>query len=91
MLRAAIVVDDIASVTPWRVRGVEVRGRAEASGLPSPIATSAESELRLSERECPRVSSKRPCQRSAASGNFSGFSAVACLRNDLPVWRPLLA
>jgi pyridoxamine 5'-phosphate oxidase family protein len=28
--RAAIVVDDIASVEPWRVRGIEVRGRAEA-------------------------------------------------------------
>lgn len=28
--RAAIVVDDIASVDPWEVRGVEVRGTAEA-------------------------------------------------------------
>ena len=28
--RAAIVVDDIASVDPWHVRGVEVRGRGEA-------------------------------------------------------------
>jgi len=28
--RAALVVDDLASVDPWRVRGVEVRGRAEA-------------------------------------------------------------
>jgi len=28
--RAAIVIDDIASVDPWRVRGIEVRGRAEA-------------------------------------------------------------
>ena len=27
--RAAIVVDDVASVDPWRVRGVEVRGPAE--------------------------------------------------------------
>ena len=26
----AFVVDDIASVTPWRVRGIEVRGVAEA-------------------------------------------------------------
>jgi pyridoxamine 5'-phosphate oxidase family protein len=32
--RAAIVIDDIASVTPWRVRGVEVRGRAEALAEP---------------------------------------------------------
>ena len=28
--RAAIVVDDLASFDPWRPRGVEVRGRAEA-------------------------------------------------------------
>ena len=28
--RAAIVVDDLASVDPWRPRGVEVRGRADA-------------------------------------------------------------
>ncbi len=28
--RVALVVDDIASVQPWRVRGVEVRGRGEA-------------------------------------------------------------
>jgi pyridoxamine 5'-phosphate oxidase family protein len=28
--RAAIVVDDLASTNPWRPRGVEVRGRAEA-------------------------------------------------------------
>ena len=27
--RAAIVIDDILSTDPWRVRGVEVRGRAE--------------------------------------------------------------
>jgi pyridoxamine 5'-phosphate oxidase family protein len=28
--RAAIVIDDLASIDPWRPRGVEVRGRAEA-------------------------------------------------------------
>ena len=35
--RAAIVIDDIASVDPWRVRGVEVRGRAEALSEPRPL------------------------------------------------------
>lgn len=25
----ALVVDDVASVTPWRVRGIEIRGEAE--------------------------------------------------------------
>jgi pyridoxamine 5'-phosphate oxidase family protein len=28
--QVAFVVDDLASVRPWRVRGVEIRGRAEA-------------------------------------------------------------
>jgi pyridoxamine 5'-phosphate oxidase family protein len=28
--RAAFVVDDLVSVDPWRVRGIEFRGRAEA-------------------------------------------------------------
>ncbi len=28
--RVALVVDDLASVDPWRVRCVEIRGRAEA-------------------------------------------------------------
>jgi len=35
--RAAIVIDDLASVDPWRPRGVEVRGRAEAVSDPSPM------------------------------------------------------
>jgi pyridoxamine 5'-phosphate oxidase family protein len=28
--RAAFVVDDLASVDPWHVRGIEIRGHAEA-------------------------------------------------------------
>ena len=32
----ALVVDDIASVDPWVVRGVEIRGRAEALDAQSP-------------------------------------------------------
>ena len=35
--RAAIVVDDLESVDPWRPRGVEVRGRAEAVTDPRPL------------------------------------------------------
>ena len=34
--RAAIVIDDIASVNPFRPRAIEVRGRAEA--IPGPHA-----------------------------------------------------
>ena len=35
--RAAIVVDDLESTDPWRPRAVEVRGRAEAIALPTPL------------------------------------------------------
>lgn len=35
--RAAIVIDDLASVDPWRPRGVEVRGAAEAITEPTPL------------------------------------------------------
>jgi pyridoxamine 5'-phosphate oxidase family protein len=35
--RAAIVIDDLESVDPWRPRAVEVRGRAEAIALPTPL------------------------------------------------------
>jgi pyridoxamine 5'-phosphate oxidase family protein len=35
--RAAVVIDDIASVDPWRVRGVEVRGHAEALDGTAPV------------------------------------------------------
>ena len=35
--RAAIVVDDLASVDPWRPRAVEVRGRAEALRAPEAL------------------------------------------------------
>lgn len=32
--RAAIVIDDLATIDPWRPRGIEVRGRAEAVDEP---------------------------------------------------------
>ena len=36
--RAAIVIDDLASVNPWHPRAIEIRGRAEAiDGPPSLI------------------------------------------------------
>jgi pyridoxamine 5'-phosphate oxidase family protein len=37
--RVSFVVDDIASIDPWVVRGVEVRGRAEALTDVEPIAS----------------------------------------------------
>jgi pyridoxamine 5'-phosphate oxidase family protein len=35
--RAAVVVDDLASLDPWRPRGIEVRGRGEAIAMPTPL------------------------------------------------------
>jgi pyridoxamine 5'-phosphate oxidase family protein len=35
--RAAVVVDDLVSVDPWRPRGIEVRGPAEAIREPRPL------------------------------------------------------
>jgi pyridoxamine 5'-phosphate oxidase family protein len=35
--RASIVIDDLASTNPWRPRGIEVRGHAEAIGGERPI------------------------------------------------------
>jgi pyridoxamine 5'-phosphate oxidase family protein len=40
--RAAFVVDDIASVQPWRVRCLEIRGHAEA--IPAPTDSASPSE-----------------------------------------------
>jgi pyridoxamine 5'-phosphate oxidase family protein len=34
---AAIVIDDLASVDPWRPRAIEVRGRAEAIAEPEAL------------------------------------------------------
>jgi pyridoxamine 5'-phosphate oxidase family protein len=36
--RVAFVVDDLASVDPWRVRCLEIRGRGEAIGEPADSA-----------------------------------------------------
>jgi pyridoxamine 5'-phosphate oxidase family protein len=35
--RAALVVDDLTRTDPWRPRGIEVRGRAEAIKGPTPL------------------------------------------------------
>ena len=35
--RAALVMDDLASTNPWRPRGIEIRGSAEAIEKPEPV------------------------------------------------------
>ena len=41
----AFVIDDITSVDPWRVRGIEVRGRAEALTDQDPGSEHVSAEL----------------------------------------------
>lgn len=41
----ALVVDDLASVDPWRVRGVEIRGQAEALEGTAPAAAGMSREV----------------------------------------------
>ena len=43
--KVAFVVDDIASVQPWRVRCVEIRGRAEALLDQVPLAPGMSAEI----------------------------------------------
>jgi pyridoxamine 5'-phosphate oxidase family protein len=43
--QVAFVVDDIASYQPWRVRCVEIRGRAEALGSQSPPRAGFSAEI----------------------------------------------
>jgi pyridoxamine 5'-phosphate oxidase family protein len=31
------VIDDLASTDPWVPRGIEIRGRAEAIAMPTPL------------------------------------------------------
>src|SRR5438105_2494197 len=43
--QVAVVVDDIASLDPWRVRGIEVRGDAEALREATPPITGVSNEI----------------------------------------------
>jgi len=43
--QVALVVDDVASLDPWTVRGVEMRGRAEALSDQEPSSSYASREL----------------------------------------------
>lgn len=43
--QVAFVVDDLASVSPWRVRCVEIRGRAEAVTGAEPVMPGMSGEL----------------------------------------------
>ncbi|QEU91022.1 PPOX class F420-dependent oxidoreductase [Streptomyces kanamyceticus] len=43
--KVSLVVDDIVSLTPWRVRGVEIRGRAELLTGPHDLGPHFSEEL----------------------------------------------
>ncbi len=53
--RAAIVIDDLASTNPWRPRGIEVRGRAEAIREPEPLIRIHPKRIRSWGLERPRA------------------------------------
>lgn len=46
----SFVVDDLASVDPWHVRGIEVRGRAEALDGTSPAGRQVRPRIRIHPR-----------------------------------------
>jgi pyridoxamine 5'-phosphate oxidase family protein len=49
--KVAFVVDDLASVNPWVVRGVEIRGVAEAlGGVAAPMAQMGDDVIRVHPR-----------------------------------------
>lgn len=43
--RAALVIDDLASRDPWTVRGIEIRGRAEATTSDRPPVPGATNDV----------------------------------------------
>ena len=43
--RAALVIDDLASRDPWTVRGIEIRGRAEATTSDRPAVPGATNDV----------------------------------------------
>jgi pyridoxamine 5'-phosphate oxidase family protein len=43
--RAALVIDDLASRDPWTVRGIEIRGRAEATTSDPPAVPGATNDV----------------------------------------------
>jgi len=63
--RAALVVDDIASANPWRVRFLEIRGTAHA--IPAPGGSTGLSDEALIRIHPTRILSTRPSARSAGT------------------------
>ena len=61
----AIVIDDVASVTPWRVRGIEIRGEAEI------LATGGQSVIPGFDPEMFRIRPTRVISWGLESDTFS--------------------
>jgi len=55
--RVAFVVDDLVSVRPWTVRGMEVRGRAELNEEAATNVSAAEAGITFGSASCPNESS----------------------------------
>ena len=61
----AFVVDDVASITPWRVRGLEIRGEAEI------LATGGQSVIAGFDPEMFRIRPRRVISWGLESDTFS--------------------
>ena len=69
--RVAIVIDDVASVTPWRVRGIEIRGEAEI------LETGGQSVNQFFDAEIFRIHPARVISWGLESDTFSTNSYSA--------------
>ncbi len=77
--RAAIVVDDVASVSPWRPRAIEVRGRAEAVVDPVPLIRIYPERIvswGLSGGRSARTVSRADASQPEAAGGRSSMAAA---------------
>ncbi len=88
--RAAFVVDDIASLQPWRVRCLEIRGRATAKDPPSRegardgglIRVHPEKIISFGIEEASQETSPPPEPGAAAAPNGNAY------RDELPLGGP---
>jgi pyridoxamine 5'-phosphate oxidase family protein len=73
--QVAFVVDDVASVNPWRVRGIEIRGEAEI------LETGGQSVIPGFDAEMFRIRPTRVISWGLESGTFSTNASSA---HDVP-------
>jgi pyridoxamine 5'-phosphate oxidase family protein len=92
--RAAVVIDDNPSVDPWRVRGIEIRGPAEALVRPQPSSVSTPNgssrgastrlgQLTRTHDHIPRRPPLKPDTKDFGDADEKGCSADVRIRRRL--------